>query len=272
MSKSRYPKARKRFGQNFLTDQSVIDDIIAAIDPKVGEHLVEIGPGHAALTLPLLKNSNKLDVVELDRDLIPLLKARLAAFSHLTVHEADALSFDYRRLLERDEKLRIIGNLPYNITTPLLFHLLEQATHIEDMCFMLQKEVVQRICAKPGNKQYGRLSVMVQYQCQTEMLFIVPPEAFDPAPKVESAIIYLRPLGEFVGGDLCKKSLGILVTQAFSQRRKTIANTLKKIVSKSMLEAQGIDVEQRPETVSVEQYVALTQAWIRKRDNENKEE
>ena len=268
MSKSPYPKARKRFGQNFLTDQSVIDDIISAIAPQKGEHLVEIGPGRAALTEPLLQNSDQLDVIELDRDLIPLLKARLSSFLHLTVHEADALQFDYRKLLTAQEKLRIIGNLPYNITTPLLFHLLGQATHIEDMCFMLQKEVVERICAKPGNKQYGRLSIMIQYQCQAEMLFIVPPEAFDPIPKVESAIIYLRPLGEFVGGKVCIKTLGTLVTQAFSQRRKTIANTLKKMVPKETLLAQGIDVEQRPETLSVEQYVALTRAWIEIRDKE----
>ncbi|MDC9725524.1 MAG: 16S rRNA (adenine(1518)-N(6)/adenine(1519)-N(6))-dimethyltransferase RsmA [Gammaproteobacteria bacterium] len=262
MSTKSYPKARKRFGQNFLNDQGVIDDIVAAIDPQRGEHLVEIGPGRAALTLPLLQNSDQLDVIELDRDLVPLLKARLTEFEHLSIHEADALSFDYSSLVKNKEKLRVIGNLPYNITTPLLFHLLEQAEHIEDMCFMLQKEVVQRICAQPGGKQYGRLSVMVQYQCQAEMLFIVPPEAFEPIPKVDSAIIYLRPLSDFVGGEICIKSLGKLVTQAFSQRRKTIANTLKKMVTKEMLLAEGIQLEQRPETVSVNQYVNLTRAWI----------
>jgi len=263
MSKQSYPQARKRFGQNFLNDQSVIDDIVAAIDPQRGQHLVEIGPGRAALTLPLLQNSDQLDVIELDRDLVPLLKARLAGFSHLTIHQADALSFDYRSLVKNNEQLRVIGNLPYNITTPLLFHLLDQAESIEDMCFMLQKEVVQRICAKPGGKQYGRLSIMVQYQCQAEMLFIVPPEAFEPAPKVESAIIYLRPLDEFIGGDISIDSLGKLVTQAFSQRRKTIANTLKKMVTKEMLIAEGIELEQRPETISVSQYVSLTRAWIK---------
>jgi len=263
MSTKPYPKARKRFGQNFLNDQSVIDDIVAAIDPQLGQHLVEIGPGRAALTLPLLQNSDQLDVVELDRDLVPLLKARLSEFKHLSIHEADALSFDYKSLVKDNEKLRVIGNLPYNITTPLLFHLLNQAECIEDMCFMLQKEVVQRICAKPGGKQYGRLSVMVQYQCQAEMLFIVPPEAFEPIPKVDSAIIYLRPLRDFVGGEICIDSLGKLVTQAFSQRRKTIANTLKKLVSKEMLIAEGIELEQRPETVSVSQYVGLTRAWIK---------
>lgn len=263
MSKNSYPKARKRFGQNFLTDQSVIDDIVAAIDPQPGQHLVEIGPGRAALTLPLLKSSDQLDVVELDRDLVPLLQARLAAYPHLTIHEADALSFDYRNLVNAQEKLRIIGNLPYNITTPLLFHLLDQAECIEDMCFMLQREVVERICAEPGSKRYGRLSIMVQYQCQAEMLFIVPPEAFEPIPKVESAIIYLRPLSNFIGGEICIKSLGKLVTQAFSQRRKTIANTLKNMVTREMLEAEGIELDQRPETISVSQYVALTGAWLK---------
>lgn len=269
MAKQPYPKARKRFGQNFLTDQGVIDDIIAAIDPQKGQHLVEIGPGRAALTLPLLENSDQLDVVELDRDLIPLLQARLSpAFPHLIIHEADALQFDYQTLIKKQEKLRIIGNLPYNITTPLLFHLLEQSKYINDMCFMLQREVVERICAKPGGKQYGRLSIMIQYQCQADMLFIVPPEAFEPVPKVESAIIYLQPLGEFVGGEVCIKSLGKLVTQAFSQRRKTIANTLKKMVSKEVIEAEGIQLDQRPETVSVSQYVALTRAWLQVGDKE----
>ena len=262
MSEKRYPKARKRFGQNFLNDQAIIDDIVAAIDPQKGQHLVEIGPGRAAITEPLLKNSDKLDVIELDRDLVPLLRSRFSEHKHLEIHEADALSFDYRSLCVDDEQLRVIGNLPYNITTPLLFHLLEQSDVIEDMCFMLQREVVERICAQPGGKQYGRLTIMVQHQCQAELLFIVPPEAFDPIPKVESAIIYLRPLTKRVGGEVCMKSLGKIVTQAFSQRRKTIANTLKKLVSQDLLLSVGIKLEQRPETISVEQYVALTMAWL----------
>ena len=262
MVDKKYPKARKRFGQNFLNDQAIIDDIVAAIDPQKGQHMVEIGPGRAAITQPLLQNCDQLDVIELDRDLVPLLQARFAEFEFLTIHQADALSFDYRSLVVQGENLRVIGNLPYNITTPLLFHLLDQADIIDDMCFMLQKEVVQRICAQPGGKQYGRLSIMVQHQCQAELLFIVPPEAFDPIPKVESAIIYLRPLTERRGGNICLKSLRKLVTQAFSQRRKTIANTLKKVVSHELLLSVGIDLEQRPETISVEQYVALTHAWI----------
>jgi 16S rRNA (adenine1518-N6/adenine1519-N6)-dimethyltransferase len=257
-----YPKARKRFGQNFLHDQSVIDDIIAAIDAQSTQHLVEIGPGRGALTLPLLQSAGFLDVVELDRDLIPLLAARLTSFDNLTIHEADALSFDYRTLVKQQEKLRVIGNLPYNITTPLLFHLLEQSECIDDMCFMLQREVVERICAQPGSKRYGRLSIMLQHQCQTELLFIVPPEAFDPIPKVESAIVYLRPLTERIGGSIELKALHDIVTKAFNQRRKTIANTLKNMVSTDVIEAVGIVLEQRPETVSVEQFVALTRAWL----------
>lgn len=262
MSGKRYPKARKRFGQNFLHDQSVIDDIVAAVDPKHGQHLVEIGPGRAALTIPILQNTDQLDVIELDRDLVPLLEARLAIYPHLTIHQADALSFNYCTLQNQQEKLRIIGNLPYNITTPLLFHLLDQSECIEDMCFMLQREVVERICAQPGTKRYGRLSIMVQYRCQTELLFIVPPEAFDPIPKVESAIIYLQPLTECIGGKVDIKALGKVVTQAFSQRRKTIANTLKNLVGQDILSAIGIDLEQRPETLSVTQYVEITRAWL----------
>lgn len=259
-----YPKARKRFGQNFLHDQSVIDDIVAVVDAQKSQHLVEIGPGRGALTLPLLQTCNFLDVVELDRDLIPLLQARLNTFDNLAIHEADALRFDYQTLVKNEEKLRIIGNLPYNITTPLLFHLIEQSKCIDDMCFMLQREVVERICAQPGTKRYGRLSIMLQHQCQAELLFIVPPEAFDPIPKVESAIVYLRPLRERVGGDIALEALNKIVTKAFTQRRKTIANTLKNMISIDVLTDIGIVPEQRPETVSIEQFVNLTRAWLEK--------
>ncbi len=262
MSEKRYPKARKRFGQNFLQDQSVIDDIVAAFDPQPGQHLIEIGPGRAALTIPLLQQGDQLDVIELDRDLVPLLEARLAIYPHLTIHQADALTFNFRTLQHQQEKLRIIGNLPYNITTPLLFHLLDQSDCIQDMFFMLQREVVERICAQPGTKRYGRLSIMVQYRCQAELLFIVPPEAFDPIPKVESAIIYLHPLAERIGGNVDIQALGQVVTQAFSQRRKTIANTLKNLVGLDILLASGIDLEQRPETITVVQYVEITRTWL----------
>ncbi|WP_438971202.1 16S rRNA (adenine(1518)-N(6)/adenine(1519)-N(6))-dimethyltransferase RsmA [Methylophaga sp.] len=263
MTKSQYPRARKRFGQNFLHDEGVVESILAAISPEKGQHLVEIGPGRAALTKPLLSHCDWLDVIELDRDLVPLLQKQLR-HPHLTIHEADALRFDYRSLQKNDELLRIIGNLPYNITTPLLFHLLEQGDCIEDMCFMLQREVVERICAQPGNKQYGRLSIMIQHQCDAELLFIVPPEAFEPAPKVESAIIYLQPRKHRVGGSVDLDIMGKVVTAAFSQRRKTIANTLKNMVTIEDFERVGIDPAQRPETVSVSAFVALTKAYIEK--------
>lgn len=263
MTQSHYPRARKRFGQNFLQDEAIIEAIVEAISPEPSQHLVEIGPGRAALTEPLLSRCGFLDVIELDRDLVPLLRQQLVRYADkLAIHEADALRFDYRSLQQNSESMRVIGNLPYNITTPLLFHLLSQSDCIDDMCFMLQREVVERICAQPGNKQYGRLSIMMQHQCYTEQLFVVPPEAFDPAPKVESAIIYLQPLAKRVGGDVDLDALGKIVTQAFSQRRKTMANTLKKLVTVSDLEQAGIEPSQRPETVTVEQFVELTRCYL----------
>ncbi len=264
MSSSKiYPKARKRFGQNFLQDQQIISDIVTSISPQKDQHIVEIGPGRAALTEPLSMACNKLDVIELDRDLVPLLRARFINSKHLTIHQADALMFDYSSLVvDDDDVLRIIGNLPYNITTPLLFHLLTFSNVIEDMCFMLQKEVVERICAQPDSKTYGKLSIMLQYQCEVEQLFIVPPEAFDPKPKVDSAIIYMKPRSEMLGGEIDIDALNDVVSTAFSQRRKTIANTLKNKVSQQILLDLGIDLKQRPETLSVEQYVAITKSWL----------
>jgi 16S rRNA (adenine1518-N6/adenine1519-N6)-dimethyltransferase len=233
-------QARKRFGQNFLQDQAIIDDILAAISPSSDEHMVEIGPGQGAITAPLLDSGAKVDVVELDRDLIPILERKFSGKTNLTIHAADALSFDFTSLVNETKPLRVIGNLPYNITTPLLFHLLDQAEHISDMCFMLQKEVVERICAQPGTKSYGRLSIMIQYYCEAELLFIVPPEAFDPIPKVDSAIIYLKPLSTPRGGKADIVALNKLVTTAFSQRRKTLSNTLKNIASSKQISAVGL--------------------------------
>lgn len=257
---SHYPPARKRFGQNFLHDDAIIDAIIDAISAQPDQHLVEIGPGRGALTAPLAQSNALLDVIELDRDLVPLLASQFATSTKVHIHQADALKFDYRTLAKPDEKLRVIGNLPYNITTPLLFHLLAQSEVIEDMCFMLQKEVVERICASPGNKQYGRLSIMIQYQCNAELLFLVPPEAFEPIPKVESAIIYMQPKQQVTKNQVDVEKLSRLVTQAFSQRRKTLANTLKNNVTVAQIEAVNIDPSQRPETVSVEQYIQLAQS------------
>jgi len=258
----RYPKARKRFGQNFLHDQNIINDIISAIDPRKGQHLVEIGPGRGALTKLLLTGGDKLDVIELDRDLVPLLAAQFSDYQGLTIYQADALAFDYQSLIENGEKLRVIGNLPYNIATPLMFHLLSYSDCIEDMCFMLQREVVERICAQPGSKIYGRLSIMMQYQCETELLFIVPPEAFEPAPKVESAIIYLKPKAIPEIDSRVLDGLSAVVTKAFSQRRKTISNTLKNMISSEILIAEGIELSQRPETISLAQYLQITKAWL----------
>ncbi|MFT7234658.1 MAG: 16S rRNA (adenine1518-N6/adenine1519-N6)-dimethyltransferase [Methylophagaceae bacterium] len=255
-------RARKRFSQNFLQDEMVIADIVGAIDPAADQHLVEIGPGHGAITQHLVSACRRLDVVEIDRDLIPLLVQKLGHNKQLHVHEADALTFDYTDLVVTDEPLRVIGNLPYNITTPLLFQLLAQSHCISDMCFMLQLEVVQRICAQPGSKTYGRLSIMMQYQCEATQLFTVPPEAFEPKPKVDSAIIYLKPSTLLINKSLPIAALSKVVTQAFSMRRKTISNTLKSIMSLSVLEALDIDFKQRPETLCVEQYVAITQAWL----------
>ncbi|PKM42948.1 MAG: 16S rRNA (adenine(1518)-N(6)/adenine(1519)-N(6))-dimethyltransferase [Gammaproteobacteria bacterium HGW-Gammaproteobacteria-1] len=248
-------KARKRFGQNFLHDRHVIDRIVRAIHPKAGERLVEIGPGLGALTLPLLQAAGRLEVVELDRDLIPKLAEQCAGKGELLIHSADALKFDFCSLAT-DGKLRLAGNLPYNISTPLIFHLLDQARCIDDMHFMLQKEVVERLAAKPDTSDYGRLSVMVQFRCKVEQLFIVPPGAFTPAPKVESAIVRLEPYAEppvNVDASVLEK----LVAQAFGQRRKTLRNTLKGLLDAEAIEAAGIDPQRRAETLSLQEFAAL---------------
>ena len=248
-------KARKRFGQNFLHDRHVIDRIVRAIHPKAGERLVEIGPGLGALTQPLLQAAGKLDVVELDRDLIPKLEQLCAGQGELVIHSADALKFDFCALAAGG-KLRLAGNLPYNISTPLIFHLLDQAQCIDDMHFMLQKEVVERLAAKPDTSDYGRLSVMVQYRCKVEKLFLVPPGAFTPAPKVDSAIVRLEPHA-VPPVDVDAAALEKLVAQAFSQRRKTLRNTLKGLLDAETIEAAGIDPQRRAETLSLEEFAAL---------------
>ncbi|MGD0958508.1 MAG: 16S rRNA (adenine(1518)-N(6)/adenine(1519)-N(6))-dimethyltransferase RsmA [Methylomonas sp.] len=251
--------ARKRFGQNFLHDQNIIYNILAHARPIAGEHWLEIGPGLGALTKPLLETQVKLDVVELDRDLVKILQQKFGHHPNLTIHCKDALNFDCSELVENREKLRVIGNLPYNISTPLMFHLLENALNIRDMHFMLQKEVVERMCAHPGGKTYGRLSVMTQYYCTTEYLFDVPPESFEPAPKVTSAVVRLCPRTEapVVIKDL--PSFKELVTQAFSQRRKTIRNSLKNLITEQQIQALSIDPSIRAESLSLEQFALLNQ-------------
>jgi 16S rRNA (adenine1518-N6/adenine1519-N6)-dimethyltransferase len=249
---------RKRFGQNFLHDHNIINNIISSIQAKPNQHWVEIGPGQGALTEPLLKEGVRLEVVELDRDLVVLLKQKFKQYPNLQIHSADALRFDFSSLADEGDKLRVIGNLPYNISTPLMFHLLDNAYCIEDMHFMLQKEVVDRICAAPGSKKYGRLSVMMQYYCETELLFDVPPESFDPAPQVMSAIVRLVPHRQppVVVNDIAK--LNRVVTQAFSQRRKTLRNSLKKLIAEEDIAALGIDPTLRAETISLAEFASLS--------------
>ncbi len=254
------PSARKRFGQHFLHDQTVIQRIVTAIHPQPGEHLVEIGPGRGALTRPLLAAVGALDVVELDRDLIPLLVRQYAGLGELRIHQADALRFDFITLVKNGERLRIVGNLPYNISTPLLFHLLAQMQVIQDMHFMLQKEVVLRMVAAPGDKDYGRLSVMLQYRCEMEKLFTVGAGAFSPPPKVESAIVRMTPRAQPAVRLDDEATFARVVSAAFAQRRKTLRNSLKALLTEQQIRALGIAPDARAETLSLEAFAALSNA------------
>ena len=247
---------KRRFGQNFLHDPTVIGRIVAAISPAGSEQLVEIGPGQGAITVPLLLQAGRLAVVELDRDLIDPLQARCAGLGELTVYNSDALRFDFCAIAGI-EPLRIIGNLPYNISTPLLFHLLAQHRCILVMHFMLQKEVVERMAATPGNRQYGRLSVMLQYRCEVAHLFNIGPGAFSPSPNVESAFVRLVP---YPSPPVRVEDAAVfeqLVRQAFSQRRKTLRNTLRGMLSAEVISALGIDPAARAETLSVSDFALL---------------
>lgn len=250
-------RPRKRFGQNFLQDPGIIQRIIQSAAPGPGQAIVEIGPGLAALTLPLLRAAGSLDVVELDRDLLGPLQAKCAGEGELRIHSADALKFDFCALAPEGKKLRVMGNLPYNISTPLIFHLLEQSHCIQDMHFMLQKEVVERLAAQPGTSEYGRLGVMVQYHCRVEKLFTVPPGAFRPPPKVYSAVVRLTPYQAPPVQVKSVKTLSMVVSQAFSQRRKTLRNTLKQWLTGAEIEALGIDPGRRPETLSLAEFARL---------------
>jgi 16S rRNA (adenine1518-N6/adenine1519-N6)-dimethyltransferase len=243
--------ARKRFGQHFLVDHGVIDGIVGAIDPRPGQALVEIGPGLGALTLPLLQRAERLTVIELDRDLA----ARLRRNARLDVVEADVLRVDFVALAQRlGGALRVVGNLPYNISTPILFHLLDAAAVITDQHFMLQKEVVQRMAATPGHKDFGRLTVMLQWRYEIESVLDVPPESFDPPPRVDSAVVRMLPLPQVP--DVDPATLSALVTAAFSQRRKLLRHPLGR-----WLEARGyggeFNLQRRAEEVSVAEYLAL---------------
>jgi len=244
---------RKRFGQNFLTDQGVIQAIVRTIHPQPDDVMVEIGPGLGALTDPLLKILPRLHVVEIDRDIIARLQNNYPA-AKLTIHPGDALKFDFSTLGER---IRVVGNLPYNISTPILFHLSEYVGNIIDMHFMLQKEVVERMVAAPSTPEYGRLSVMLQYRYAMELMFIVPPDAFHPAPKVESAIVRMIPYAVLPHPAKDEALFGAIVTAAFGQRRKVLRNTLKAYLDNAGFAALGIDPGLRAENLGFEKFVAI---------------
>ena len=251
--------ARRRFGQNFLVAPGIIRKIVDAIAPRDDDTVVEIGPGLGALTEPLLERINHLHVVEIDRDLIARLRSRFPP-ERLTIYEGDALEFDFGAL-KGPGPLKIVGNLPYNISSPLLFHLVAFAPVVYDMHFMLQKEVVDRMVAEPGSKDFGRLSVMLQYHYHMERMFVVPPGAFNPPPKVDSAIVRMIPRAIATeGGSEAAQDLGVfarVVTAAFSQRRKMLRNTLREFISEADLAALGIVPTARAEDIPVADYVRL---------------
>lgn len=247
-------QAKKRFGQNFLTDQAIINSLITAIHPQTDDLMVEIGPGLGAMTQPLIKQLNHLHVVEIDRDIIQWMQGFYPA-GKITIHNSDVLKFDFSTIGER---IRVVGNLPYNISSPILFKLLENTAQIIDMHFMLQKEVVERMVAAPSTAEYGRLSVMLQYRLQMEYMVTVPPEAFDPAPKVESAFVRCVPYAQlpFVAND--EALFAKVVTAAFGQRRKTLRNTLKGLLDDAGFNALNLDSQLRAENLGVAEFVAIS--------------
>ncbi len=257
--------ARKRFGQNFLHDQNVIHSIVAAINPQKDQFLIEIGPGLGALTEPVADLIDHLTVVELDRDLAERLRHHPFLHQKLTVIEQDALRFDFRTyfdsLVLNGKAVKVFGNLPYNISTPLMFHLFKFHDLIQDMHFMLQKEVVKRLCAAPNSKAYGRLTIMAQYYCQVMPVLEVPPTAFKPAPKVDSAVVRLVPYKTLPHPVKDIYWLNRVTTQAFNQRRKTLRNALSTLFSAEQLEALGVDLNARAENLSLADYARLAN-WL----------
>ena len=251
-------KPRKRFGQNFLHDQAIIQQIIDVIDPQKGDRIIEIGPGQGALTELLLDELGHIEVIELDRDLVPLLERNMSPHGQIQIYNEDVLKFDFSKLSTAANSLRIVGNLPYNISTPLLFHLMDYLPTIIDMHFMLQKEVVERIVAQPNSKHYGRLSVMMQYYCEVEYLFTVGPEAFSPPPKVNSAIIRMAPHQSAHIKVKDEKSLSTVVRQCFAQRRKTLRNNLKGILTEEEIKSLEIDPGCRAETLTLADFAKLS--------------
>jgi 16S rRNA (adenine1518-N6/adenine1519-N6)-dimethyltransferase len=254
-------KARKRFGQHFLHDQNVIQRIITAINPQRNQTIIEIGPGKGALTVPLLEHLDTLHVLEVDRDLAHALEKKYETEQKIIVHCLDALTYDFKEL--GNQHLRIIGNLPYNISTPLIFHLLENNQLIDDMVFMLQEEVIDRMCASPGSKDFGRLSVMVQANCHTEKLFTVGPGAFSPPPKVISAIIKLKPYDKILNQISNYPCFAQVVKKAFSQRRKTLRNCLKGMLDGHQIINLGIAPEARAESLSIDKFIQLANAYCK---------
>ena len=250
-------QAKKRFGQNFLHDDGVISKIVDAINPEPGENLIEIGPGLGALTEPVIDRAGAISVVELDRDLAHRLRHHPFLAPKVTIYEADALKFDFSEIAQDEKPLRIFGNLPYNISTPLIFHLLTFKDCVQDMHFMLQKEVVQRMAASENCKAYGRLSIMTQYQCQVIPVMEIGPEAFKPAPKVDSAIVRLIPHTHIENPVKDIKSLNQVCLAAFNQRRKTIRNSFKKLFTVEQLTALDIDATLRPENLPISDYIKL---------------
>ncbi len=249
-------RARKRFGQHFLTDTRVVEHIIQAIHPQAGERIVEIGPGQAVLTLPLLASGAELHLVEIDRDLASSLQRLIAGHDRAFLHVGDALSMDFAAICS-GRPFRLVGNLPYNISTPLLFHVLQWSELIRDMHFMLQREVVERMAATPGNKAWGRLSIMCQYHCAVTPLFTVPPQAFSPAPRVHSSIVRLVPHATPPVQIESMDAFRRLVGQAFTMRRKTLRNCLRGLLDASQIESAGIDPGLRPEALGLEEFATL---------------
>ena len=249
-------RARKRFGQNFLIDESIIDKIVSRFDHT--QTIVEIGPGRGALTEGLLKTGATVIAVELDRDLIPLLEKRFNAYSNLQLHQADALTFDFQRLAA-NAPLRLVGNLPYNVATPLIFRLLEHLPIITDMHFMLQWEVAARLAAQAGDRNYGQLSVVLHNLCRTQTLIDVPPTAFNPAPKVNSAVIQIAPRQQSLVQQALTQRFERIVKSAFAQRRKTLRNNLKALLDESQITAAGINPGLRAEVLTLEQFASLAE-------------
>ena len=249
-------RPRKRFGQHFLHDPAIINRIVTSIHPRETDIVVEIGPGKGAITLPLLKAAGRLQVIELDRDLVDPLRMLCREAGEMTLHNTDALQVNYCQLAS-EKPLRVVGNLPYNISTPLLFHLLSQSRCIEDMHFMLQKEVVDRLAAAPGNGQYGRLSVMIQYRCKVIRLFNIGAGAFHPPPRVESTLVRLIPYRKPPVEVTDETVLDSVVKQAFAQRRKTLRNALRKIMGEEDIRALGIDPSVRAEELGIREFAIL---------------